>query len=138
MDYGEEEALHFGAEYYPPREDCDTEFHLLDLAQSRGGRADGPAAAGEARFVAGRIRQLLDEGYPVQGTDGTLRPCRPEDIVVLMRSPGSRSAGLCPGPGGAGHPLQLRGPPRTFSPPWRWRWSTPCCRLSTIPGRMCR
>ena len=23
---------------------------------------------------------------------GTLRPCRPEDIVILMRSPGSRSA----------------------------------------------
>ena len=46
----------------------------------------------EARFTAQRIRQLLDEGYPVTGEDGTLRPCRPEDIVILMRSPGSRSA----------------------------------------------
>ena len=34
----------------------------------------------------------MDEGYPVTGEDGTLRPCRPEDIVILMRSPGSRSA----------------------------------------------
>ena len=25
-------------------------------------------------------------------SDGTLRPCRPEDIVILMRSPGSRAA----------------------------------------------
>ena len=42
--------------------------------------------------MAARIRQLLDEGYPVTESDGTLRPCRPEDIVILMRSPGSRSA----------------------------------------------
>ena len=42
--------------------------------------------------MASRIRQLLDEGYPVTGEDGTLRPCRPEDFVILMRSPGSRTA----------------------------------------------
>ena len=34
----------------------------------------------------------MDEGYPVTGEEGTLRPCRPEDIVILMRSPGSRPA----------------------------------------------
>ena len=45
----------------------------------------------EARFTAERIRQLLDEGYPVTDGDGALRPCRPEDIVILMRSPGSRA-----------------------------------------------
>ncbi|MFR1616148.1 MAG: hypothetical protein ACLSUM_01860 [Dysosmobacter welbionis] len=37
--------------------------------------------------MAARIRKLLDEGYPVTESDGTLRPCRPEDIVILMRSP---------------------------------------------------
>ena len=42
--------------------------------------------------MAKRIRQLLDEGYPVTDSDGSFRPCRPEDIVILMRSPGSRSA----------------------------------------------
>lgn len=26
MDYGEDEALHFGAAYYPERMDCQTEF----------------------------------------------------------------------------------------------------------------
>ena len=90
MDYGEEEKLYFGAEYYLPRTDCDTEFHLLDVAQSRGGQRTVRRALAEARLVAGRIRQLLDEGYPVQD-GGTLRPCRPEDIVVLMRSPASRA-----------------------------------------------
>ena len=54
------------------------------------GEAEVRRALAEARLVAGRIRQLLDEGYPVQD-GGTLRPCRPEDIVVLMRSPTSRA-----------------------------------------------
>ena len=33
----------------------------------------------------------MEEGFPVTDEDtGRLRPCRPEDIVVLMRSPGPR------------------------------------------------
>ena len=93
MDYGEDEALHFGAAYYPERMDCQTEFHLIS-AHQKAGENDKPVkkVTAEARFVAARIRKLLDEGYPVTGEDGTLRPCRPEDIVILMRSPGSRSA----------------------------------------------
>ena len=93
LDYGEEEALHFGAEYYPHRDDCDTEFHLI-CCQRKRGEEDLPVkrTAAEARFVAKRIRRLLDEGYPVTEKNGKLRPCRPEDIVILMRSPGSRSA----------------------------------------------
>lgn len=93
MEYGEDEALHFGAEYYPQRLDCGTEFHLIS-AQRKSAENDRPVKriVAEARFVAQRIRRLLDEGYPVTDGDGTLRPCRPEDIVILMRSPGSRGA----------------------------------------------
>ena len=93
MEYGEDESLHFGAEYYPPRKDCETEFHLIS-AHQKSAANDRPVKRllAEARVTAQRIRQLLDEGYPVTGEDGTLRPCRPEDIVILMRSPGSRSA----------------------------------------------
>ena len=93
MTYGDDEALHFGAEYYPPRQDCATEFHLIS-AQRKSAENGAPVKklTAEARFVALRIRQLLDEGYPVTDGDGTLRPCRPEDIVILMRSPGSRFA----------------------------------------------
>ena len=92
MDYGEDEALHFGAEYYPPRQDCDVEFHFLRARQRRAGE-EPPVKrlTAEARFTARRIRQLLDEEFPVTESDGTLRPCRPEDIVILMRSPGSRT-----------------------------------------------
>ena len=63
MEYGEEESLHFGAAYYPPRTDCDTEFHLISARQKSaeedrpvkkltgGGAVYGrahPAAAGRA------------------------------------------------------------------------------------------
>ena len=77
MDYGEDEALHFGAAYYPERMDCQTEFHLIS-AHQKAGENDKPVkkVTAEARFVAARIRQLLDEGYPVTEGDGTLRPCR--------------------------------------------------------------
>lgn len=93
MDYGDGEALHFGAEYYPERHDCGTEFHLISAHQKS---EDIPRpvkkAVAEARFTALRIRQMLDEGYPVTGEDGKLRPCVPEDFAILMRSPGSRAS----------------------------------------------
>lgn len=93
VDYGEAERLHFGAAYLPPREDCQTEFHLLIPPQD--GEEDPeekvPGALLEARFAAERVAGLLAEGYPVTDEDtGALRPCRPEDIVILMRSPGPR------------------------------------------------
>ncbi len=93
LEYGEDASLHFGAAYYPPRADCRTEFHLLTARQKS---AEDPRPVkkltAEARFVARRIRQLLDEGFPVTDPDGSLRPCKPEDIVILMRSPGTRTA----------------------------------------------
>lgn len=92
MAYGEDEALHFGAAYYPERHDCDTEFHLI-CAHQKSTDESHPVKklTAEARFVAARIQQLLGEGYPVTDGDGQMRPCRPEDIVILMRSPGSRT-----------------------------------------------
>lgn len=93
MEYGADEKLYFGADYYPPRSDCAPEYHLIS-ARQRSAELERPVkkAVAEARLAAERIRQLLDEKYPVTGTDGVLRPCRAEDIVILMRSPGSRAA----------------------------------------------
>ncbi len=92
LDYDEDSSLHFGAAYYPPREDCQTEFHLIAARQKT---AEDPRPVkkltAEARFAARRIRELLDQGFPVTDPDGSLRPCRPEDIVILMRSPGTRT-----------------------------------------------
>ncbi len=88
MDYGDNEQLYFGAEYYLPRNDTDTEFHLVSIADTEDERFDRTTA--EATFIAKRIRKLLDEQYPVQGSDGVMRPIREEDIVILMRSPRAR------------------------------------------------
>ena len=90
MDYGAEEKLYFRAEYYLPRTDCAPEFHYLDVAMNRGRQDPLKRVTAEARLIAGRIRALLDEGFPVQEGEG-FRPCRMEDIVVLMRSPAGRA-----------------------------------------------
>lgn len=45
----------------------------------------------EASFVAGRIQQLLDGTHMIRAGDG-FRPIQPEDIVILLRSPGSVGA----------------------------------------------
>ena len=87
LDYGEDEQLYFGAEYYLPREDTQTEFHLVSVVDSGEERFDRTAT--EAQFVAQRIRKMLDGGYPVQDGEA-LRPCRPEDFAILMRSPKAR------------------------------------------------
>ena len=91
VEYGEAERLYFGASYLPPREDCLTEFHLLLPPQDDGEAEKVPAALLEAQMAADRIAALLSEGFPVTDEDsGELRPCRAEDIVILMRSPGPR------------------------------------------------
>lgn len=69
MDYGPEEQLNYGATGYPERSDTDTEFHLISVADSEEERFDRTEV--EARFVAHRIRQLLDEGSPCRGRTGS-------------------------------------------------------------------
>ena len=82
LDYGPSEALREGV----PRErlpENAAELWVLTGAQD--------SKAGEAAFVAKRIRQMLEEGTVVRGETG-LRPVTPGDIVILMRAPGSRAA----------------------------------------------
>ena len=90
MEYGEEERLRAGSGAFSTRDDCGTEFHLIDLPRRQEAAQKLKRTDAEARFVADRIRRLLDGQFPVQGEDGAPRPVRPEDIAVLMRSPASR------------------------------------------------
>ena len=87
MEYGADEQLYCGAEYYLPRTDARTEFHLISVEDTQEERFDRTQM--EADFVARRIRKMLDEGYPIQDGE-TMRPVRAEDIVILMRSPRAR------------------------------------------------
>ncbi len=75
---------------YPELPSDQVELDVVDMAsmQQAEGEVKVRRDTAEAEFVARRVRQLLDEQYPV--TDGgVLRPVRPEDIAILYRSPSS-------------------------------------------------
>ena len=79
LDYTDREALREGIPHEPLGQP-ETELHVIGTQED--------AYEQEAEFVARRIRQLLDEECFVRGKEG-LRRIRPEDIVILLRSPGS-------------------------------------------------
>lgn len=79
LEYGPDEALNEGL----PREplpDRAVELHCITVQKD--------TYREESEYVAARIRQMLDSGTLVRSREG-LRPVRPEDIVILLRSPGS-------------------------------------------------
>ena len=111
MDYGEEEALHRGEGAPALPEDCDVEFHLLGAPRGEG--EERPAVSrplAEARFVARRIRELLDQGYPRHRRGHRAAAALPagghRGAHALPRAP---AAPLPAGPGGGGDPLRRPG-----------------------------
>ena len=83
IDYDGTEAL-TAAAVYPEKEDAITEVHLLQNASEE--LSDQLV---EASYVAKQIKRMLDEGFTVTES-GALRPVRPKDICILLRSPPSR------------------------------------------------
>ena len=82
LQYGEAEALREGI----PRDPLPgpgVELYALTVREDTYGE--------EAAFVAEKIEAMLREGTPIR-RDGGLRPVEPEDIVILLRSPGSAAA----------------------------------------------
>ena len=87
MEYSDDQALYPGAPFPPDSTYC-VELDALD------GDIDGEEGAEkvsrdllEARFAARRIRDLLDQNFPVSDGEGGTRPVRPSDMVILLRSP---------------------------------------------------
>ena len=80
LAYGEAEALREGRPHVPLG-DTATELYVLEIS-------DGDAYAKEAAFTAGRIRQMLEQETLIRDGD-SLRSVTPEDIVILLRSPGT-------------------------------------------------
>lgn len=79
LEYGEDEALHEGIPHIALPEP-EVELHGIDVSED--------TYAEEAAFAADRISVLLDGKHYVR--DGQeLRPIVPEDIAILLRSPGS-------------------------------------------------
>ena len=94
--YGEKERLHFpeGREGGAPDDRYCTEFHLVPDATDD--EEDLRKVPAEYLHLAARLRQMLDEGFPVaKGKDpGETRPLRPGDIACLMRSDAGNFAKL--------------------------------------------
>ena len=91
MDYTDAEALYPRDGIFPGEEkNYAVELDLLDCSgAAEEDEAPGPKSSREeleAEFVAKRIRELLDEGFPVEDGEGALRPVGPQDIVILHRS----------------------------------------------------
>src|SRR5699024_11106738 len=88
MDYTDQEALYPGGTF-PEEEGYETEYHVLDFTQDPALTQDKQNRAQlEARFVAREIAGLLREGFPVSDGQGGTRPLQPEDVAILLRSPG--------------------------------------------------
>ena len=91
LAYTEREALHVGADYPDPGDArYRTEVLLLDTAEAG---AETDKTVQEAELAAMRIRQLLDEGFPVYDRGRECeRPAEPGDIVILLRSISRKAA----------------------------------------------
>ena len=75
MDYGEEDALRpLGT--FPAVEEPAVTLHVVE----------GPDLEAEAAYTAAALRRAYDEGLLVTDKEGTLRPLRWEDVVILIRS----------------------------------------------------
>ena len=82
LDYGEAEALQAGIPHVP-LEEPEVTLRLLTVRED--------SYAEEAADTAAEIARLLDGTHFVRQGDG-LRPIKAEDIVILLRSPGSVGA----------------------------------------------
>lgn len=79
LTYGEEEALREGVPHISLN-DAEVELYGIDVQED--------TYAEEAAFTANKIQELLDGKHMIRQGE-TLRPILAEDIVILLRSPGS-------------------------------------------------
>lgn len=79
LTYGTDEMLYEGIPHLPINE---PEIELYGIC------VEDSTYEEESAFVANRIRELLDGTHMIRDGE-SLRPIRPEDIAILLRSPGS-------------------------------------------------
>lgn len=91
MNYTAEEALYPGGSF-PAGEGYETQLHVLNFEdltdEGQEGLKPGKHEL-EARFVASQIAKLLNEPFYISDGEGGVRAITPEDIAILLRSPGS-------------------------------------------------
>lgn len=91
IPYGEEEALNFGAAYFPESgADGAAEMHLIKRSKQQ--KKEGRNY--EAQITAQIVQDLIRSKYPVYDSKmGSMREITYRDIVILMRAPSGDGAG---------------------------------------------
>ena len=84
LDYDENQALRHGRQDLQPDPQYATELCCVDLSQLPDQEDKVNKDLVQARLVARRMKKLLASGLPIGD-----RPLRPDDMVILLRSPGS-------------------------------------------------
>ncbi|MBE7065737.1 MAG: helicase-exonuclease AddAB subunit AddA [Ruminococcaceae bacterium] len=94
MDYTENEYLNYGATYYDDDEESEKmsseKCEIVLLGKSlRGDDSEYnkvDSATLEARYIAGRIIEMMSSGYKVLDKSGKMRPVKYSDFAILMRN----------------------------------------------------
>lgn len=90
LNYGDDEALRTGGKF-PPLNEPAVELHCIDTSAVSDDGEGVKKQELEARFVAKKIRDLIENEHYISDGD-SLRRIRPEDIVILMRSVSSNAS----------------------------------------------
>ena len=88
VEYNDEAKLVPGAAY-PPEGEVKPELCVLDTAAGSEGEDAPDKVRLEARYVAGRIRAMVEDRELISDGAGGLRPVRYGDIALLLRTPGT-------------------------------------------------
>lgn len=93
LHYGNEEALKAGRTDFIDTEDNPVELVAIDMDSTNtesSGDEDMESVAKvdiEAKYVAGRIREMLNTGEIMDESTGAMRSIRAKDIAILMQAP---------------------------------------------------
>ncbi|MGN0131327.1 MAG: helicase-exonuclease AddAB subunit AddA [Lachnospiraceae bacterium] len=82
--YDDASALYAGAEF--PQTEAGTELLIFEKNNGDGEKSGFDGNEAEALMIAGRIKELLQNGRVTDKETGELRPVTYEDIVILVRS----------------------------------------------------
>lgn len=87
--YNESEALHLGASY-PNNDKTNTEIYILSVLEDTNlEQEELNKNQSEALFITNKIKELLDSKFPIyDAKTNNNRPIQPNDIAILLRSPG--------------------------------------------------
>ena len=116
VEYDDEARLIPGADY-PAQGEARPELCILEPPAEESGEDTPDKALLEARYVAGRIRAMVDGKEPVSDGRGGLRPVRYGDIALLLRAPNTTGGAYRRALAEAGVPVSARQGGAFFSQP---------------------